>query len=492
MVTPRRKSFGLTPIARRALLAAALIALLASAEANADIRFKTWNTENGLPQNSVNGIAQTPDGYIWLATFDGLARFDGVRFKIFRKHDTPELSTNRISRLFVDEQGRLWILTEDTTRFVVYENGRFKSFSKGSDPETSEMTELWKLTNEMVRQNGGVEYVFENGAVVARPSSARKIPRLFFDENRAAWVDAGNHYITGREGDLTKVSKETKLPKMLMAGSSVEIGDSLWFTLPNSKPPSKDQDVVLVDWAGLGRLARLRNGEVETFPLVLEVDSVLQVDRQQNLWIGSVGVGLHRIDANTLANANRENFKFESVIDRLGSVLDIFKDREGNLWVGLDTGLQLLRDRAAVKVYTRADGLPSENVYTVFQDSAGVIWFGAWPYHLVRYEDGQFRAEDFHLLSAFLVDRNFRQWGGADLVNYRDGGGPWQRFDPTLEVRLQAEINVIAEDTSGNIWFGGPKRNIMRWDGRAFKLFATNHGLPSDSVTAFLQARDGT
>src|SRR5690606_4844279 len=107
---------------------------------------------------------------------------------------------------------------EDTTRFVVYENGLFKSLSKGSVPETLEMTEFWKLTNEMVRQNGGVEYVFENGTVVARPNSARKIPRLFFDENRAVWVDAGDHYITGREGNLAKVSKETKLPEKLVAG----------------------------------------------------------------------------------------------------------------------------------------------------------------------------------------------------------------------------------------------------------------------------------
>jgi len=72
-----------------------------------ETRFKTWNTENGLPQNSVNSIAQTRDGYIWLATFDGLARFDGVRFKVFRKQDTPELPTNRLRATFVDNEGRL-------------------------------------------------------------------------------------------------------------------------------------------------------------------------------------------------------------------------------------------------------------------------------------------------------------------------------------------------------------------------------------------------
>ncbi len=93
--------------------------------------FKTWNTANGLPQNSVLSIAQTPDGYIWLATFDGLARFDGVRFKVFRKLDTAELPTNRLTGLFVDPDGRLWILTEDANRIVCLRKRPVREFLKG-------------------------------------------------------------------------------------------------------------------------------------------------------------------------------------------------------------------------------------------------------------------------------------------------------------------------------------------------------------------------
>src|SRR6185369_8542189 len=125
--------------------------------------FKTWNTENGLPQNSVVNIAQTPDGYIWLATFDGLARFDGVRFKVFRKLDHPELPTNRVTGLFVDAVGRLWILTEDANRIVVYENGRFRSFAKGKDFEANDMSEPWRLKTEMVLRNDGTEFFYEDG-----------------------------------------------------------------------------------------------------------------------------------------------------------------------------------------------------------------------------------------------------------------------------------------------------------------------------------------
>src|SRR6187455_2992014 len=81
-------------------------------------RFKTWDTENGLPQNSVQAIAQTPDGYLWIATRDGLARFDGIRFKIFQKSNTPELPTNRLFDLFADDYGRLWIFPEASPQLV--------------------------------------------------------------------------------------------------------------------------------------------------------------------------------------------------------------------------------------------------------------------------------------------------------------------------------------------------------------------------------------
>ena len=483
-----------TQVALIIVLAAIIVALTASANGGADVRFKTWNTENGLPQNSVVGIAQTHDGYIWLATFDGLARFDGVRFKIFRKHDTPELPTNRISKLFVDDQGRLWILTEDTTRVVVYEAGRFKSFSKGTDFETVDMAEPWRLTKEMVLRNGDAEYVYENGAFVSRQSTARRLPRVFFSEDMVVWIDMGGHYITGREGELAKVLKDTKLPEKLTAGSSVEIDDALWFALPKSKPLTRDLDGSV--WPGRYRaasLARIRNGEIEAFPLQISEETAMAVDRNRNLWIGDrASFGLQRIDADTAANATQDNFKFDAVVRDALSVRDVFVDREGNLWVGFETGLQLLRDLAAVKVFTRADGLPSENVYSVYEDSEAGIWFGAWPYDLVRYKNGQFRTERFDLVSALAADRNGRQWAGNSVLKYRDKDGPWQVFDDAYRHLPEPEINVIAEDSAGNLWFGGPKRPIARWDGESLRPFTSSDGLPSDSVTAFLQTRDGT
>src|SRR5258705_11424171 len=72
-----------------------------------------WLTENGLPQNTVHSIAQTPDGYVWIGTEEGLARFDGVRFTIYDKQKIPQLGSNYIRALLVDRRGALWIGTAE-------------------------------------------------------------------------------------------------------------------------------------------------------------------------------------------------------------------------------------------------------------------------------------------------------------------------------------------------------------------------------------------
>ena len=123
----------------QSLLALGKILLVSLSVAASDrVRFKTWNTENGLPQNAVNNIVQTPDGYLWLGTFDGLARFDGARFKIFKKSNTPALPMNRMLSLYVDAAGRLWIWTEDPNTLVLYEQGKFRAFAKGIDFEADD------------------------------------------------------------------------------------------------------------------------------------------------------------------------------------------------------------------------------------------------------------------------------------------------------------------------------------------------------------------
>ena len=97
--------------------------------------FNQWTVDDGLPVNEIISIVQTQEGYLWLATFDGLVRFDGAKFKTFNTANTPAFSTNRIEKLAVDGDNNLWILPErqgSGKKVIKYAQGQFKVF--GSTP----------------------------------------------------------------------------------------------------------------------------------------------------------------------------------------------------------------------------------------------------------------------------------------------------------------------------------------------------------------------
>ena len=97
-----------------------------------DYSFDVWQTEQGLPQDSVTAIVQTRDGYLWLGTYNGLVRFDGVRFKIFDTSNTPELGDGRITSLFEDAEGTLWI-GHETGGLTQLRAGKFSAVNPGND-----------------------------------------------------------------------------------------------------------------------------------------------------------------------------------------------------------------------------------------------------------------------------------------------------------------------------------------------------------------------
>ena len=93
--------------------------------------YQSWQTDNGLPQNTVHAVLQTHDGYIWLATEAGLVRFDSVKFTVFTQKDTPQLGSDLIYSLLEDKSGALWIGTSNgVTR---YRDKSFQAFAESMD-----------------------------------------------------------------------------------------------------------------------------------------------------------------------------------------------------------------------------------------------------------------------------------------------------------------------------------------------------------------------
>ena len=96
----------------------------------AQYHIDSWTTDNGLPHNSVRDILQTRDGYLWLATADGLVRFDGVRFTTFNRENSPGMTGNRITALFEDNNGDLWMGSDGAVMRL--HNGVFTGYGSES------------------------------------------------------------------------------------------------------------------------------------------------------------------------------------------------------------------------------------------------------------------------------------------------------------------------------------------------------------------------
>jgi len=88
-----------------------------------------WQREQGLPNNTIHAILQTHDGYLWMATEEGLVRFDGVRFKVFDAENTREIPSSQIQVLFEDRQGELWIGT--AAGLTRYKDQQFSPYTAG-------------------------------------------------------------------------------------------------------------------------------------------------------------------------------------------------------------------------------------------------------------------------------------------------------------------------------------------------------------------------
>ena len=481
---PQRATY--SRISPSLLTLAAILLLSYSTRASDHVQFKTWNTENGLPQNTVNGIAQTPDGYLWIATFDGLARFDGARFKIFKKSNTPALPMNRISTVLVDAHGRLWIWTEDPNTLVLYEQGKFRAFVKGIDFNADFIYNCFMEESGPRFWSGNDVYAYDQGKFELRQAESIQPPRVFSALD-SMWVTTGDGYYGINQKQSTFYKKDAQLPfdpRKATLAESAEIDGGLWFLVP----------LGLQDY----RLCVFRNGQFTISSVTIKAPKFFTADREKNLWLGDFYLGVRRITIASIRQDDPSRLKVEHFSPANGLASNnpttMLADRDGNTWIGTNKGLQLLIAEPPVTVYSKASGLPTENIYSIVQDKAGAIWFGAWDNYLIKYSNNTFTPEQKKWVQALFVDRESRLWAGASGgVYYREGDNPqWSSLYEKLKTPPvdQLMVTVISQDRNGDIWFGGGG-GISRYQLGLIKTFRVTDGLPESEVTAFLQTSSG-
>ena len=479
---------------------------------------EVWLTENGLPQNTVHAIAQTSDGYIWIGTEEGLARFDGVKFTVFDKQNTPEIKSNYIRSLLADRQGALWIGTAQGLIRML--NGKFTLFTRddGLPSETIHAVYEDRERNLWVATANGLG-LLKSGGLTTFTTKERlisgSIQALLEDSDGTLWI--ATPYGVGRikDGKFTNYTVRDGLGGNSVRAIQQDRSGRIWFGslggltslegnrfttyttrdgLPNDRvislQPDRDGGLLIGTAGGLcrfsdGRFTGFNAGEALATSTIL---SLLE-DFEGNVWIGTESGGINLL----------KETKFTTYTVRNGLsndlVKSIYEDHDGSVWIGTDGGgLNLLRN-GKLNAYTTRDKLASNVVLSLAGDNAGNLWIGT-PDGLNRLSQGKFTTYTSadglanNDVRSIYLDRRGDLWIGTRGGLTKLHNGVFKTFTE-VDGLPNDLVNTVYEDSKGNLWigtFGG----LARLTNEEFTSFTTADGLSSDAVISLHEDSDGT
>jgi signal transduction histidine kinase/ligand-binding sensor domain-containing protein len=442
----------------------------------------TWGQQDGLPQDTIKSITQTADGYLWLGTDEGLARFDGFEFKVFSRPGS-DLPANSIAALAASPDGTLWIGT--SSGLGQYRDGHFRIYTTKDG-----------LPDDDIRD-------------------------LYSDHSGTLWIVAGTDVCRLQEGKFTALKSGALLPmtsaravredknhNLLVAGSNVPelparpslrvvgvAGDKVTTLLDDTR---FGEDLVLAFladsrgnlWIGTnhGLVERSGNGSVRLFDshsgLPEDLVRAVVEDHDGNIWAGTSG-GIARLDG--------DRFVASAKTAETDQVRTLFEDREGDLWVGGNGGMTRLRDDVFTS-YGKTEGMPSDEPDTVFQDHTGRLWVGFHDAGLMLFSPGQPRL--YTTKDGLPEEEIFfiRETPGGDLLlGTRNGlvrmhGSSFTTLElpePLLRVVWDA-----LEDSSGRLWLATPG-GLVEKTAQGVRTVVGGGPLVVNGVDTLSQGKDG-
>ncbi len=526
------------------MLAAIPVLALDSHTALAQYGYQSWQTDTGLPQNTVHAIVQGRDGFLWIATEGGLVRFDGVEFRTMTHANTPDLPSDLIDNLLEDRTGTLWIGTSGGLARM--RDGKLEAFGPARGIPA---TQVWQMFED---RQGRVWALSAAGIfrIEAERVTHVEVDAALTENSRmAAGVD-GSLWLGTADGLEVRTAGGT-FQSVGAAGEiqalAVDRSGTVWAGLRSGLEGCSTTGCRMVAVPGGGAINALvatpsgqiwigtdagisfvRGSQLQAFGKPVGRVGFLFRDREGMLWAGT-SRGLMRIRPDGLG---AEQLPSGDVF------LSAAEDREGDLWLGTESGgLAVLRDRK-FSALTAADGLSDEYVLALAQAPNGSVGVGTKGGGLNVFHDGKFHAlttaqglasnvvlavaaaadgvmwvgtpDGLDMLRSGKVARSFTTADGLadDFVRslYVGGGGElWigtrhglsrysdGRFTTwtALDGLGSNLVGAITEDREGTLWIGTLGGLSSFRDGK-FKNFTKKDGLSSDVITALYAGHDGT
>jgi signal transduction histidine kinase/ligand-binding sensor domain-containing protein len=434
--------------------------------------FDVWTTANGLPQNTVTGVVQTPDGYLWSSTFDGLARFDGIKFTIFDKSNSKGILNNRFSGIFVDKDGAVWAMTENGA-VTIYRNGAFTSYLI---PETLIAIVADAKGNAVIETNSGFYYL-QDGKIV--PTSDQKQPNVktvFYGKSGAKWTFEPNKISRRKDASITEYPFGLP-PEYLNSSVSYYVHEdnqgALWIKLKNKLYRLAD-----------GVAATFTKNEIAAFNEL--IPQQIFEDKDGSVWIvfGDANL-IRKADAKLLRYKNNR-FTSYNLRESVGGLFGI-TDRESNFWLATSTGLRRLRQQLITSLSVK-DGLNSNEVYPLLQTKQGDILIGTVQ-GVNRYADRKITNSGLNYESGAPLymrglweDSQTRVWLGFQ------GEGGFGRFEKSSSIKRIAKNDTpngatdFASDREGNIWIATEEGLFKYKDDTETAHYTVKDGLRNDKI----------
>jgi signal transduction histidine kinase/ligand-binding sensor domain-containing protein len=480
---------------------------------------RVWQTDEGLPQNGVTAIVQSQDGYLWVGTYSGLARFDGVRFTIFNTTTTQEMFSSRVTSLFEDSTGTLWIGYE-TGGLMRYKDGVFQS----SETPASNGKRIVSIAEDQpgdiwaLAADGSLLRLRDGLVLAAGTAATSELGSLVKDRSGKTWVlwngtvsllegdhlmpapfgsESTNGHVQGicasRDGglwvaSLGRVRKRQETgwvedlglsPWGLSAVTSAFIDSKTWGLA--SGVVDRGLDLVLPDRTAL-YLSRT-NG------LPSDWVRALCEDREGNLWMGTAnGLAVLRVSKVAVVDAPGEW--------QGRAVLSLSEARNGALWVGTEgAGLYRLKQNEWTH-FGAVEGVLNSFVWSVSEDAQGRVWAGTWGGGLLVQSGDHFqRAPGFEdVLTpalALLHVADGSTWVGTEtgLAHWKAGKVEWYGRNTGL---IYPDVRAVVQDSKGTVWFGMLGGGLGVLKEGAVSQFRKLNGLSSDFVQCLKLEKDGS
>ncbi len=407
------------------------------------LHFEQLGNEQGLSQNIILSFQQDDRGFMWFGSTDGLIRYDGYVFKVFKHvlNDSTSLSNNYIQSLYKDREGIIWIGTLDGLNRYDSEHGTFRHYRY--DPKnpfsitSSNVVAIhqdhrgifWIGTNAGLNKFDPVTeqfYPYQNTEKTTQHISSENISSICQDGVDNLWIGTW-------EGGLYKfdIQEET--------------------------------------------IQRFRHKTTHSDSLYFNFIRTLLIDQSGMLWIGTDGGGLFSFNQKTEVFEHfQHNPKNNGTLSH-NAVRSLHEDQHGNIWIGTDGGGVDLYDRSANRFINHnhdnanIHSLSNNRIVSIFEDNTGILWLGTWGAGVNKYNPG--RNKFFHEEAAFITSRLSSPFV---LGIYEDKKGNWwigthnggvnkydrknktlKQFKHDLHNKNSLSNNVawsIAEDDQGYIW----------------------------------------